>query len=575
MRSSIAGAGRRPVDAPPRGDTLGRHAACPRPPRCLRSSRARSVWASSPSSPCAPRVAAGIADARASFELTLAASLDDWGFLVLAGVEPLVDALERLKPRADELDWLASVGLVDAPDAAAAARLAVRVRRRRGAGGHRRVPRRGGAHRRGAVLAGAARGRASCRRRSRTRRSWPRGSRAWASPRAGRRWSRTARRRRTASAASRCWRGRPTSAAPARRPAALAARRYRIPVMAPQPTCLDLATGDFDRAVRAWLAASPNECVVRLEPARAKKDAAAPGRRRARPRGRRAGPLGPGQGRRRAARRRPRRPGPRRGARVHRRGAAARRPCSSRATSTSASPSSSAPSSRSTSSSSCPPRATPNSRSHVPLRSGRHREGGSWAPRVRVGDDVASSSDPGRKLLVRYVDADGHPSRTSPTAPASASSARGRPLRRPRDRPGRAPRRLLGRPAPREPACAPASAPARRRPRRVLRDRSRRAVEQLDEGHRRIASPARYPVGMSQPLATQKAELLQQGAGGVTYFFRFSSAKSQLARRLEERLDVLGPRVSVVDVIGVLPDVDRQERLLAVLHRQVGVAASW
>src|SRR5476651_2587456 len=60
-------------------------------------------------------VAAGIADARASFELTLAAPSADWGFLVLAGVEPLVDALERLRPRADELDWLASVGVVDGP----------------------------------------------------------------------------------------------------------------------------------------------------------------------------------------------------------------------------------------------------------------------------------------------------------------------------------------------------------------------------------------------------------------------------------------------------------------------------
>src|ERR1700679_282240 len=39
----------------------------------------------------------------------------------------------------------------------------------------------------------------------------------------------------------------------------------------------------------------------------------------------------------------------------------------------------------------------------------------------------------------------------------------------------------------------------------------------------------------------------------------------------EERLDVLGSRVSVVDVIGVLPHIHREERLLSVLHRQVGV----
>src|ERR1700722_14781861 len=60
-------------------------------------------------------VSAGIADARAAFELRLASPSPDWGFLVLAGVEPLIDALERFKPRADELDWLLSVGAVDGP----------------------------------------------------------------------------------------------------------------------------------------------------------------------------------------------------------------------------------------------------------------------------------------------------------------------------------------------------------------------------------------------------------------------------------------------------------------------------
>src|SRR5580700_8080394 len=59
-------------------------------------------------------VAAGIADARAAFELTLDAPSPDWGFLVLAGVEPLIDALERLRPRVDELEWLESTGAIDA-----------------------------------------------------------------------------------------------------------------------------------------------------------------------------------------------------------------------------------------------------------------------------------------------------------------------------------------------------------------------------------------------------------------------------------------------------------------------------
>src|ERR1700722_10253895 len=57
---------------------------------------------------------AGIADARAAFELTLEAPSSDWGFLVLAGLEPLVDALERFKARPDEADWLESVGAIDA-----------------------------------------------------------------------------------------------------------------------------------------------------------------------------------------------------------------------------------------------------------------------------------------------------------------------------------------------------------------------------------------------------------------------------------------------------------------------------
>ena len=58
-------------------------------------------------------LAAGIAEARAAFELTLKAPSADWGFLVLAGVEPLVDALERFRLRVDELDWLESIGAVD------------------------------------------------------------------------------------------------------------------------------------------------------------------------------------------------------------------------------------------------------------------------------------------------------------------------------------------------------------------------------------------------------------------------------------------------------------------------------
>ncbi len=58
-------------------------------------------------------VVEGTADARAAFEVVFPPAPADWGFLVLAGLEPLLDALERFKVRADELDWLASVGVVD------------------------------------------------------------------------------------------------------------------------------------------------------------------------------------------------------------------------------------------------------------------------------------------------------------------------------------------------------------------------------------------------------------------------------------------------------------------------------
>src|SRR5579883_3040914 len=59
-------------------------------------------------------IAEDIADARAAFELTLHPA-EHHGFMVLAGVEPLVDVLERLRARVEELDWLESVGAIDGP----------------------------------------------------------------------------------------------------------------------------------------------------------------------------------------------------------------------------------------------------------------------------------------------------------------------------------------------------------------------------------------------------------------------------------------------------------------------------
>jgi hypothetical protein len=60
-------------------------------------------------------VRANVADQRATFELTFGSLGDDHGFMVFAGLEPLLDALERFRTKPDELIWLESVGAIDAP----------------------------------------------------------------------------------------------------------------------------------------------------------------------------------------------------------------------------------------------------------------------------------------------------------------------------------------------------------------------------------------------------------------------------------------------------------------------------
>ena len=58
-------------------------------------------------------VHAGVADARATFEYSLSSPSVAEGFMVLAGLEPLLDALERFKMKPDELAWLESSGAID------------------------------------------------------------------------------------------------------------------------------------------------------------------------------------------------------------------------------------------------------------------------------------------------------------------------------------------------------------------------------------------------------------------------------------------------------------------------------
>ncbi len=57
---------------------------------------------------------AGIGDSRATFECSFPPAPVDYGFLVLAGIEPLLDAFERFKLKNDELAWLESLGAIDA-----------------------------------------------------------------------------------------------------------------------------------------------------------------------------------------------------------------------------------------------------------------------------------------------------------------------------------------------------------------------------------------------------------------------------------------------------------------------------
>jgi nicotinate phosphoribosyltransferase len=58
-------------------------------------------------------IKAGTADARAAFECSLVAPFEHAGFLIFAGLEPLLESLERFRPKADDLAWLQSAGVID------------------------------------------------------------------------------------------------------------------------------------------------------------------------------------------------------------------------------------------------------------------------------------------------------------------------------------------------------------------------------------------------------------------------------------------------------------------------------
>jgi nicotinate phosphoribosyltransferase len=458
-------------------------------------------------------VAAGVADARAAFELVLTSPSPDWGFLVLAGVEPLIDSLERLRARVDELDWLESVGAVDPPtrrrltelrfacdiDAAPegtvvfpgeavltvegpfwqaqlvghlvqgaladATLVATRFARLVGASSGAEILENGAAsaHRLGGspLLARAA------------------------------------------------YIGGATSTT-----SALAGRRYAVPVSSLQPTAFALAVGEDAKSLRTWLAAAPHGGMVRLDPFRARDflpKLASAVKDRVQASGgawdeSRVGVEIPGGDRLGLARQivaEFARAGLREPPIVVSGDVDERTVLEMSA------------------------QRTPVRGFAVAAQGGMHganiaryelvaiESEGAWSPRLRLGQDVASSSDPARKLLLRFVDASSRPLadvahltnermlRSSGRFVDRATgfnmrlqSASGVPLRASVMRAGK-------RATEQEPAA-------------TARDRAMAAVASLDEGHRRISSPTRYPVGMTAQLAGLKAELLAQAMADAT-----------------------------------------------------------
>jgi nicotinate phosphoribosyltransferase len=445
-------------------------------------------------------LAVGIADARAAFELTLDAPSPDWGFLVAAGIEPLVDALERLRMRVDDLEWLEATGAIDA------------VTRRRLVDARftcdvDAVPEGTpvfpgeaiavveGPYWQAQLVAGLVRGALT--------------EATYVATRFARLVLATGGADVIEHGAAIAHRlgGVPTLARAAyvggarATTSALAGRRYGLPVVSLAPRVLDVAMGSEDRAIRAWLAACRGEVSLRLEPTRVAAvlpRLVAHARERILAREGRVSielPSGDRLGLARAV--------------VNAFAAGGLSPPDFIVSDASEALALELRDSR------LPVRTYVAAADAAPGSMGLARydlvsieDGGSWAPRLRAGVDAASSSDPGRKLLVRYVDAAGHP--VADVAHAMNErllrAAGGRFV----DRASGLPRKLAA--ATSGPLRAPVLRAGKRasppEPPGVLRERSMQAVFALDEGHRRIVSPAHYPVGITPALATLKSELL-------------------------------------------------------------------
>lgn len=138
---------------------------------------------------------------------------------------------------------------------------------------------------------------------------------------------------------------------------------------------------------------------------------------------------------------------------------------------------------------------------------------GQWAPRIRVDSSARTSSDPGRKVVIRYFDENGMPMCDVAHATKERISAPGdvRFVERETGLPTRIEARTsaaLFVPIMRDGRRIQSSEPAR-----AIRERAVRNVKLLPERHRRLAAPDLYPVGLTSALLDTKQSLLEQARG--------------------------------------------------------------
>ncbi len=135
-------------------------------------------------------------------------------------------------------------------------------------------------------------------------------------------------------------------------------------------------------------------------------------------------------------------------------------------------------------------------------------EGGQWAPRVRVSLAHGAIGVPQRKVVLRYFDADGHPvgdiahaanERHTSVREAKLVDVRSGQVTKLRDAASSAPLlRNVMRAGKRVQSIEPA---------RELRERSLHAVDSLLPKHKRPLAPARYPSGVTPALAALRRDL--------------------------------------------------------------------